>query len=104
MSHGVPCLLAGPLPAAFERRSVVIAAGGDLAYDEDDWRDALVVVQSGRLEVEGRCGSIFGFASGAVLWLTGLPLRTLRNPGDEETLLLAISRRSSGASAGGDSA
>jgi hypothetical protein len=85
-------LLARPLPPAFELRVVAIAPGRARAYHEQEWRDALVFVERGEIELESQRGSR-RFARGDVLWLIGLPLRALRNRGHEPTLLVAISRR-----------
>jgi hypothetical protein len=84
--------LGRPLPPAFELRVVAIAPGRARAYHEGEWRDALVFVERGEIELESACGSP-RFARGDVLWLIGLPLRALKNPGREPALLVAISRR-----------
>jgi hypothetical protein len=57
------------------------------------WRNALVVVERGEVELEFRRGSRLCFRRGDVLWLTGLPVRALCNPGQEPALLVAVSRR-----------
>ena len=85
-----------PLPAGFVRRTTVVAPGTTLRYDEAEWVDAIVVVDRGELLVEGRCGRRWRFGPGAVLRLCGLPLATLRNDGDEPTVLVAVSRRRPG--------
>ena len=93
MSAVPPCLFADPLPPAFLRRVVEIEPGGVVEYVSEQWDDALVVVERGALEVEGHCGGRRRFERGDVLWLAGLPLRTLHNPGTEHTLVAAVSRR-----------
>jgi hypothetical protein len=87
-------LLARRLPPAFEIRAVILAPGRARAYDEADWRDALVVVERGELELEWLGGSRLRLARGEVLWLSGLPLRALHSRGGEPALLAAVSRRS----------
>ena len=82
---------------------VTIAANGERAYDEAEWRDALVVVERGEIELECLGGSRHRFRSGNVLWLTGLPLRVLRNRGVVPAVLTAVSRGSDEFSAGGRS-
>jgi hypothetical protein len=82
-----------PLPPAFERRRIAVAPGRERAYDEADWRGALVVVERGEIEVEDLDGRCESFRRGDVLWLVGLPLRALHNRGLETTLLVAVSRR-----------
>jgi hypothetical protein len=85
--------LGRPLPPAFERRIVALAPGRGLAYDESDWRDALVVVEHGEIELECLSGSCRSFRRGDMLWLVGLPLRALHNRGRDLALMVAISRR-----------
>jgi len=78
---------------SFEVRVVAVAAGRKRAYDEAEWRDALVVLERGEIELECLGGSRQRFRRGDVLWLVGLPLRALHNPGCEPALLVAVSRR-----------
>lgn len=86
-------LLSRSLPATFAMRAVVISPGTDRPFDEHTWRDAIVEVEQGQLELELRDGRRLPFNPGDVLWLTGLPALALRNPGDEDTVLVAVSRR-----------
>ncbi|MFL5896251.1 MAG: hypothetical protein ACJ76Z_14210 [Thermoleophilaceae bacterium] len=85
--------LGGCVPPAFERRIIGLEPGAVRDYDESEWRDVLVVVESGRVELEALGGARALFGCGAVLWLAGLPLRLLRNPGSDAAVLVAISRR-----------
>ena len=80
-------------PLGFDVRAVCVEPGGHRIYNRVEWGDAVVVVASGELELECLHGTTRGFKCGDVLWLTGLPLRTLRNRGPEPVLLLAVSRR-----------
>ena len=73
-------------------RVVAVAPGDDRPYDEDEWRDALVVVRSGEIELRGVSGATSAFGSGDVLYLEGVPLRALHNPGVEPAVLVAVSR------------
>ncbi|MDA0161822.1 hypothetical protein OM076_16230 [Solirubrobacter ginsenosidimutans] len=70
----------------------VVAPGDDRAYDEAEWRDALVVVQAGEIELRGVSGTCSSFGRGDFLYLQGIPLRALHNPGDEPAVLVAVSR------------
>ena len=79
----------------FDRRVVRVPPGCAREYDEADWRDALVLVVRGEIELEGRSGSRERFARGAVLSLAGLPLRALHNQGAEPAELVAVRRRRS---------
>jgi hypothetical protein len=88
-----PALLGRRLPPQFERRTTMLAPQGSRPYDEAAWRDALVVVAQGQVELEGLDGSRHRFGRGAILWLEGLPLRAIHNPGRAPALLVAIARR-----------
>jgi hypothetical protein len=86
-------LLDRPLPPEFDLRLVAVAPGRVRPYSEADWRDALVVLHRGEIELECPGGRRKSFQRGDVLWLAGLPLRVLRNRGPEPALLIAVSRR-----------
>jgi hypothetical protein len=76
----------------FELRAVPIRPGGEHRYDEAEWRDALVFVERGEVELECLSGHTCRLSRGAVLWLVDLPLRALRNYGPESALLVAVTR------------
>jgi quercetin dioxygenase-like cupin family protein len=76
-----------------EAARIAIEPGCERAYDEAEWRDALVSVTRGEIELECLGGSRHRFRTGDVLWLAGLPLRALRNRGTEPVLLVTVSRR-----------
>ena len=78
---------------AFERRRLILAPGSERGAGAGGWPDALVVVERGEVELCCGGGTRARFARGDVVWLTGLGLRTLRNPGREVAVLVAISRR-----------
>jgi hypothetical protein len=86
-------LLGRPLPPAFVRREVVLAPDAERAYVAAEWRDALVIVEEGSLELVGLGGTRRRLECGAILWLWDLPLRSLRNPGSVNTRIVGISRR-----------
>jgi len=79
---------------AFVVRAVAVAPGCERPYDEAEWRDAIVSVTCGEIELECSGGSRHRLRSGDVLWLAGLPVRALHNRGLEPALLVAVSRRS----------
>jgi hypothetical protein len=81
------------LDPAFERREIVVASGASRAYDGAEWRDALVVIERGEIELENTVGDRQRFGSGDVLCLAGSSLRLLRNRREETTVLVAVSRR-----------
>ncbi len=78
--------------SATNTRTVALEPGDTLLYDEEQWRDALVTVESGERELKMACGRSCFFHSGDLLWLQGLPLARLRNRGDEPAVLVAASR------------
>lgn len=73
-------------------REVRIAPLGERPYSADEWRDALVIVRSGVLELVslGNVRRMFGL--GSVVFLANLRLRSLRNPGGVPTVLSAVTR------------
>jgi hypothetical protein len=81
------------VPPGFEIRAVAVEVGIERIYNEAEWRDALVVVTCGEIELESVGGDACRFGRGAVLCLVGLPLRALRCRGTEPAVLVAISRR-----------
>jgi hypothetical protein len=80
------------LPDLLHVELSTIACGEARTFVDAEWRGALVVVERGVLELECIAGQRARFEQGAVLWLDGLPLRTLRG-GGEPTLLSAVRRR-----------
>ena len=77
----------------FDRSVVAVPPGGARDYDEADWRDALVLVVRGEIELEARGGRRARFGRGAVLSLAGLRLRALHNRGAEPAELVTVRRR-----------
>ena len=94
-------LFGGRLPPGLRRRLFVIAPGDRRAYDRAEWRGAIVVVEHGEIDLEcteSECptGGRHRFTRGDVLWLDGLALRGLYNPGREPAVLAAVARRGPG--------
>jgi hypothetical protein len=85
--------LGHPVPPSFDVRMVTIPAGSSLAFDERAWRDAIVVLEAGELEVECVRGGTRSFEVGAMMCLVGLQLKTLHSTGAEAVVLTAVSRR-----------
>lgn len=77
----------------FTCTTVRIEPGRSRLYDPAEWRDALVVVESGEVQLECRRGRRHPFTRGSVLCLDGLKLRALHNPGHQDVLLVAVARR-----------
>ena len=80
------------LPQSFRLNVVTLPPHSEQPYREADWLDAIVIVERGEVELECTAGGRRQFQQGAILWFVGLPLRTLRNRGDEPTVLAAVSR------------
>jgi hypothetical protein len=87
--------LDGELPPGFELELVAVEPGATRPYRDADWWDSLVVVERGQVELECVRGGRRRFVEGAVMWLAGLPLVALHNPGPEPVLLAAVSRKRS---------
>lgn len=85
-------VLSGRVPAGFARRVVVVPPGRGRPFDEREWRDAVVVLALGVLELEGREGTRRRFDRGAVLCLEGIPLRALHSCGAGPAVLVATTR------------
>jgi hypothetical protein len=77
---------------AFEARRIVLAPGEERPYEEADWRDAIVAVQRGAVDLVTERGVSASFGRGDILWLSGLPVGALRNRGAGPVVLLAVSR------------
>jgi len=82
-----------PLPRTVDLRLVAIAPGEARPFVAEEWDDSLVVVEQGSIELECVRGGRRAFATGAVMFLTGLPLTMIHNPGPEPALIAAVSRK-----------
>lgn len=78
---------------AFDIRLVALAPGEALPFDQAQWRDALVTVEQGEVELEACDGTRWHFARGAVLCLDGMGVVAVHNPRQEPAVLAAASRR-----------
>ena len=89
----VGTLLVGALASTFARRVVVLEPRIRKPYRRSEWLDAIVLVDSGIIQLEmigqpRRC-----FRRGDVMWLGGLGLSAIYNPGPEVAILIAVWRR-----------
>jgi hypothetical protein len=75
------------------RRTVVLEPGASRPSGDDEWRDAIVMVACGDVELECAAGGRRRFPAGAILWLAGIDLRVLHNVGLGPVVLVAVSRR-----------
>lgn len=90
-------LAAAPeLPACFVRRVTELAPGCSLSFEPLDWSGAVVVVREGVVELRLGSGVRHRFVARDVLWLAGLGVRELHNPGLDVAALVSV-RRASGA-------
>jgi quercetin dioxygenase-like cupin family protein len=81
------------LSSSFVKQVVTLEPGTSRPYLAHEWRDALVVVEAGEVQLECEDGGRRRFAAGAVMWLVGLGLLALHNEGAEPAILVAVSRR-----------
>ena len=77
---------------AFTVRRYVVPPRSERAYAPADWHDALVVVESGAIELEAMNGMSRTFVKGDVTTLARTPLRVLRNRNPVAAVLVATSR------------
>lgn len=85
-------LCPGSLPPGFRRWQVLLPPGSERAYDEAVWRDAIVLVEEGQIELVCLAGRRCRFERGAIVFLAGLPLRAIRNRAREPARLIAVAR------------
>ena len=78
--------------SGFQRRVVVVGPGEVRRYDAAEWRDAIVTVNGGAIDVEPERGAPVRFVSGDVVALDGLALRALANGGADPAVLVAVRR------------
>lgn len=76
----------------FQLELIALAPGDERSPDELTRRLALVVVEYGEIELELTNRVSQRFASGAVLYTTGLPLRVIRNVGPDTVVVSFLSR------------
>ena len=81
----------GPLTGC-ESTLTTLQPADCLDFDPPEWAGAVLVVMSGRLRIECRTGRGASFPAGAVLFLGGLDLRQITNPGLEPLVLKTIRR------------
>jgi len=84
--------LGRPLPPAFELLVITLAPGRERPFRAAEWRDAIVVVERGEIELESVRGSRARFERGDVMCLTGFSLRALRNRGPGTAVLTVVRR------------
>jgi hypothetical protein len=85
--------LGRPLPAAFELLVITLAPGRVRAFEPAEWRDGIVVVERGAVELQASGGDRARFGRGAVMSLAGLPPCELHNDGRDTAVLTVVRRR-----------
>jgi hypothetical protein len=85
---------------SFSRRVIELQPGACLDHDDAFWRDAIVFLTAGELDVECSGGTGHCFRAGDILTFASLPIRRAHNSGAEPTRLLVIWRRASPVSSG----
>jgi hypothetical protein len=85
-------LFRGPLPEGFSRHVFHVAPGLELGLEPARLPDAIVVVEQGELELEGRTGTCRRFGSGSMVPIARLPVAHLRSVGLVPLVLVAVSR------------
>ena len=76
----------------FSRRVVTIAPGDRRPYVDTDWRDALVVIVRGAVDLECTRGGRRRFEAVTMMSLEGLGLVALFNPGSSDLVIVTITR------------
>jgi hypothetical protein len=82
-----------PLPPRFELLVITLAPGRDRPFAASEWRDAVAIVERGAIELEDTDQECLRLRCGAVLSLSGLHVRALRNPGTEPAVVTVVRRR-----------
>ena len=85
-------LLARSLPAGYEIRLLVLEPGREVNYEASAWHDALVEVECGEVELLLRDDRRYRARVGDVLWLNGLGVLRLANPGTSPAALVSLTR------------
>jgi FAD/FMN-containing dehydrogenase len=76
----------------FDRDRVILAPGAELALVEPGWEDRMIVVEAGEIELECRGGATVRFVRGDLLFVRGLAVRLIRNPGQMSAVLVTVER------------
>ena len=71
----------------------ILDVGAETAYRPDDWKDSIIEIEAGAVEIETRDGEAVEFRAGDVFWLAGLPVLALHNRGDVPAVLVTATRR-----------
>ena len=86
------CCVPSRVPEWCRRQVVTLRPGTQRPYHDVEWRDAIVFVAQGAIELEDLAGGRRRFALGDTLWLADLPLRAIHNPDAAPAVLITFSR------------
>jgi quercetin dioxygenase-like cupin family protein len=86
-------LLARSLPAGYQIRLLILEPGTEVAYEPATWRDSLVEVECGQVELHLRDKRRIRVRTGEVLWLSGLGVLSISNPSGSPAALTGLARR-----------
>jgi len=89
---GALSFLGRPLPPRFALLVITLAPGRDRAFDAAEWRDAIAIVERGAIELRDGRDACLRLSRGAVLSLSGVDVRALRNPGTELAVVTVVRR------------
>lgn len=73
---------------------MIIDPGCAQPYEEPDWRDALIEIDHGQIEIELRGGTRHRLITGDLFWLRDLPVRMVHNVGPDPAVLVSLTRTS----------
>lgn len=93
MGHDVGAALPLDPGPGFLRRTILLEPGECRPYLADEWRDCLVVVEAGDVDLETTGGLRHTCRRGDILWLAGLPIQRLVNRGPAPVLITSVRRR-----------
>lgn len=87
-------LLERPLPHGFAIRLLVLEPGERLPCDTRTWSNTLIEVECGEVDLHLPGDRRLRMRSGDAFWLSGLPVRSISNPGRSPAALTGLVRAS----------
>jgi hypothetical protein len=83
-------VLGRDVPTGFRRSVIRLAPGASVSCSDPSWRDALLVLGQGEIEVRTPSGSTGRFSTGAVIAVADIPLSVVHVVGLEPAVLAAV--------------
>lgn len=87
-----PAFLGRPIPDKFGVRRITVPPGAERRTVADEWKDAIVVLESGAIDVVAPSGGRRTFAPGDMLCLEWVACERIVNVGTVDAELIAIHR------------